>query len=176
MSDHTTGEPQWLTPEEMTAWVRLAGVMELLPAYLDSQMRRDADLTQFEYYVLAMLSEAEEWTLRMTALATRTSSTLPRLSHVVKRMADKDLVERFPCPGDGRATNVRLTETGWAKVQAAAPPHVAHVRAQVFDHLNARQVKQLADIAGILLGRLDPDGATGPEAARTTSDTAAVSV
>ena len=45
----------WLTDDEMTAWVRLAGIMELLPAALDSQLRRDAELTQFEYYVLAML-------------------------------------------------------------------------------------------------------------------------
>jgi hypothetical protein len=33
-------------------------VLELLPGVLDSQLRRDAALTHFEYYVLAMLSEA----------------------------------------------------------------------------------------------------------------------
>jgi hypothetical protein len=44
-------------------------VLELLPAVLDSQLRRDAQLTLFEYFVLAMLSEASESTLRMTYLA-----------------------------------------------------------------------------------------------------------
>ena len=156
---------RWLSAEEMKAWLGLAGVMELLPAYLDSQMRRDADLTQFEYYVLAMLSEADEWTLRMTALATRTSATLPRLSHVVRRLVDKGLVEKFPCPGDGRATNVRLTDAGWGKVEAAAPKHVAHVRAQVFDALTTDQVAQLADITRAVLRRLDPDEAVGPQPA-----------
>ena len=75
-------ETKWLTPEELAAWVRAAALVELLPGVLDSQLRRDADLTHFEYYVLAMLSEAPKRTLRMTALAARTNSTLPRLSHV----------------------------------------------------------------------------------------------
>ena len=61
----------------------------------------------------------------MTALAPRTNATLPRLSHVVSRLEDRGLVERFPCPEDRRATNARLTEAGWRKVVATAPGHVA---------------------------------------------------
>ena len=41
-----------------------------MPGVLDAQLRRDADLSHFEYFVLAMLSEAPDRTLRMTALAT----------------------------------------------------------------------------------------------------------
>ena len=80
---------RWLTDDERVAWVRLAAVVELLPNVLDSQLRRDADLSHFEYFVLAMLSEAPERTLRMTSLASRTSATLPRLSHVVRRLEDR---------------------------------------------------------------------------------------
>ena len=65
-----------------------AAVLELLPGVLDSQLRRDAELTHYEYYVMAMLSEAPKRTLRMTALARRTNATLPRLSHVVKRLEE----------------------------------------------------------------------------------------
>ena len=49
---------RWLDDEEIVAWVRLAAVLELLPATLDSHLRRDAELTHFEYFVLAMLPEA----------------------------------------------------------------------------------------------------------------------
>ncbi|MEU8264729.1 MarR family winged helix-turn-helix transcriptional regulator [Micromonospora sp. NPDC048999] len=149
---------QWLTSEQLATWVRLVAVAELLPGALDSQLRRDAELTHFEYMVLAMLSEAPERTLRMTALAARTNATLPRLSHAVRRMEDRDLVERFPCPQDGRATNARLTETGWQKLVAAAPGHVANVRHHVFEVLSPEQVAQLADITDAILDRLDPDG------------------
>ena len=151
-------ETRWLDPQERAAWLRLIAVVELLPRVLDSQLRRDAGMTHFEYFVMAMLSETPERTLRMTALAQRTSATLPRLSHVVQRLEDRGLVERFPCPEDGRATNARLTSAGWDAVVAAAPGHVDTVRQHVIDPLTPSQVRQLERIAGAVLERLDPDG------------------
>jgi DNA-binding MarR family transcriptional regulator len=151
---------RWLDDDELQAWVRLAAVVELLPGVLDSQLRRDASLTHFEYYVLATLSEAPEHTLRMTSLAMRTNATLPRLSHVVRRLEGRGFVERFPCPEDGRATNVRLTEAGWAKVVESAPAHVENVRQHVIDALSREQLAQVTAIADAILGRIDPQGAT----------------
>lgn len=155
-------DTKWLSKGELAAWVRLYAVVELLPNVLDSQLRRDADLTNFEYYVLAMLSEAPDRTLRMTALAAQTSATLPRLSHVVKRLEARTLVERFPCSEDRRATNVRLTDEGWRKVVETAPEHVANVRQHVIDALTPEQLGQLRGIADALLERLDPDAAMAP--------------
>jgi len=152
-------DTRWLDTGEMAAWVRLAAVLELLPAALDAQLRRDAQLTHFDYYVLAMLSEAPGRTLRMTALAELTTATLARLSHVVQRLETRGLLERFPCPEDRRATNARLTPAGWAKVEESAPGHVATVREYVIDALTAEQVVQLGQIADAVLHRLDPDGA-----------------
>ena len=154
--------PRWLDDEQRTAWVRLIALVELLPGVLDSQLRRDAGLSHFEYFVIAMLSEAPARTLRMTELAARTNATLPRLSHVVTRLETRSLVERFPCPEDGRATNVRLTETGWAKVVETAPGHVETVRENVVDALSRQQIEQLTEIAGAILDRIDPDGVMYP--------------
>ncbi len=150
---------RWLGKDELAAWVRLAAVLELLPGVLDSQLRRDAELMHFEYFVLAVLSEAPKRTLRMTALAAQTNATLPRLSHVIRRLEDRGLVERFPCPENARATNARLTAAGWRKIREAAPGHVANVRQHVIDALTPEQVHQLAAITDAILGRLDPDGA-----------------
>lgn len=146
---------RWLNEQERSAWIRLAAVVELLPAALDSQLRRDADLTHFEYWVVSMLSEAPDRTLRMTELAARTNATLPRLSHVARRLEQRGLIERFPCPQDRRATNARLTEAGWAKVVATAPGHVAAVRQYAIDALSAEQLDQLVDIGEAILARLD---------------------
>lgn len=155
-------EGNWLSPEERAAWVRLIAVLELLPGALDSQLRRDAGLTHFDYGVLAMLSDAPDRTLRMTELAGFTNATLPRLSNVVKRLADRGLIERLTCPGDRRATNVRLTEAGHEKMVASAPGHVDAVREYVFDSLSPDQVSQLAEIAGTILDRVDPTGTRRP--------------
>jgi DNA-binding MarR family transcriptional regulator len=145
---------RWLDSEQLDAWLKFAAVVELLPGALDSQLRRDADLTLFEYLVLSQLSEAPNRVLRMSALAAQTNSTLPRLSHVVQRLETQGLVERFPCPEDGRATNARLTESGWAKVVDSAPGHVETVRHHVIDPLTPRQVHQLSAIAEAILARL----------------------
>jgi len=148
---------RWLTPEQLRAWIRLEAVVELLPAALDSQLQRDAQLTHFDYIVLAKLSEEPERTLRMTALAATTNSTLPRLSHVVSRLEARGFVERLPCPGDRRATNAHLTEAGWEKVVATAPGHVTNVRDLVIDALSDEQVGQLDAIMEALLQKLDPE-------------------
>ncbi len=169
-------DTRWLDDAQHAAWVKLVAVVELLPGVLDTQLRRDAGLTHFEYFVLAMLSEAPERTLRMTSLAQRTNATLPRLSHVVRRLEDRGLVRRFPCPDDGRATNAQLTDHGWAAVVAAAPGHVATVRSHVIDALSPTQVGQLDVLLSSLLQQLDPDGhmsapsSVRPRTSRTEGD------
>jgi DNA-binding MarR family transcriptional regulator len=151
-------EPRWLTAEERATWLRFAALLQLLPAALDSQLNRDEQLTHFEYFCLAMLSEAPEHTLRMTDLATRTNATLPRLSRVISGLESAGLVDRVPCPGDRRATNAVLTEAGWAKIVQAAPGHVAAVREFVIDALTPAQLAQLGRVSERMLARLDPDG------------------
>jgi DNA-binding MarR family transcriptional regulator len=150
-------EVRWLTPGQLRSWIQLEAVAELLPPVLDSQLQRDAQLTHFEYLVLAKLSESPERVLRMTALAATTNSTLPRLSHVVSRLEARGFVERVPCPGDRRATNAHLTESGWAKVVQTAPGHVGTVREHVIDLLTPEQLDQLGEIMGVLLQKLDPE-------------------
>ena len=154
----TTSDPvRWLTTDQLRAWVGLLSVAELLPSALDSQLRRDAGLTHYDYQVLAMLSEAPGRSLRMTTLAQRTSATLPRLSHVAERLEARGLVERTPDQDDARATNAHLTEAGWDTLVATAPGHVRTARSLVIDALTDEQVAQLEEITAALLTRLDPE-------------------
>lgn len=149
---------RWLTDEDLRIWVRVVGVLELLPAQLDSHLRRIADLTYFEYYVLAMLSEAPARSLRMSDLAARTNATLPRLSHVARRLENRGLIRRALAREDRRVTVATLTDQGWDTLRETAPAHVEQVRQLVFDVLSPEQVTQLGDITQTLLGVLDPDG------------------
>jgi DNA-binding MarR family transcriptional regulator len=161
-------KPRWLSPAEREAWLGLIGVVELLPGALDAQLQRDAGVSHFEYMVMAMLSEAPDHTLRMTALAAQTNSTLPRLSHVVSRLVNRGFVERMPCPQDKRATNAHLTDAGWQHIRASAPGHVAAVRSLVVDSLSAAQIEQLRDIAKSILARLDPADRFNPKSEGST--------
>lgn len=138
--------PRWLTEEEQAAWRTLIAVTVRLPAALDRQLQRDAGISHFDYQVLAGLSEAPERTLRMSALAALTESSLSRLSQVVARLEKNGWVRRIPDPTDGRYTLAILTTDGWDKVVATAPGHVEAVRAHVFDTLTKAQISQLTTI------------------------------
>ncbi|WP_298803696.1 MarR family winged helix-turn-helix transcriptional regulator [uncultured Pseudokineococcus sp.] len=149
---------EWLDRRQLAAWVRVASVLEVLPGVLDGQLRRDGGVTLFEYFVLAVLTEAPGGTMRMSALAQRTNATLPRLSNVVRRMESRGLLVRRRADDDARATDVGLTEEGWATTERAAPGHVAAVRHHVVDALTPEQLDQLVAITDALLERLDPTG------------------
>lgn len=152
-----SADTRWLSTEESAAWVRLVALAELLPGALDAQLLRDAGITHFEYVALMALAVAPERTMRMTELAARTNATLPRLSHVARRLEERGLIRRFPCPTDRRATNATVTEAGLQLIADAAPGHVETVRSQVLDALTPEQLQQLYSIAGAVLARLDPD-------------------
>ena len=154
MDDQT----RWLDDDELRAWLRLAGVMLKLGPALDSQLQRDADMTHFDYLCLAMLSEAEDHTLRMSELAARANASLSRLSHVVKKLEQRGWVERFPCPDSRRVTMARLTPKGYDVLVAAAPGHVETVRSLVFDDLDRDDVAALERIAGHIVDRIDKAG------------------
>ncbi|MDO7883087.1 MarR family winged helix-turn-helix transcriptional regulator [Salinibacterium soli] len=146
-----------MNEQESAAWLSLISLLELLPAALDAQLQRDARLTHFEYVLLTMLQRAPKHVMRMKALAAATSSTLPRLSHVVSRLEGRGLVERYPCEEDRRATNARLTPEGRRTVIRATPEHIATVRRLVIDVVSPEQLDQIAAIGDAILPGLDPE-------------------
>jgi DNA-binding MarR family transcriptional regulator len=148
------GEPRWLDDDEQRAWRQLAAVMLKLPTELERQLQRDAGLSHFEYWVMALLSEAPDRTLRLSHLADQANASLSRLSHVVTRLEKRRWVERRPCPGDARTTLAVLTDAGWDTVVAAAPGHVDAVRRLVFDGMGEDDVADLARVCGAIAERL----------------------
>ena len=146
---------RWLDADEQRAWLRLAGVMLKLSPALDSQLQRDSDLTHFDYLCLAMLSETEGRTLRMSDLAGRTNASLSRLSHVVSKLERRGWVARTPSPESRRVTLVTLTEEGWDVLVKAAPGHVETVRELVFEGLPPEDVAALERVAGHIVERVE---------------------
>jgi DNA-binding MarR family transcriptional regulator len=169
---------RWLTDDEQRAWRRLAAVTMLLPAALESQLQRDADLTHFGYWVLAMLSEAPDRRIRMSELAARCNGSQSRLSHLVSRLEERGWVRRERVDGDGRGWVAVLTDAGYAKVVRTAPGHVEEVRSLVFDALTPEQVTQLEEINTAILTRLSPTLApsSADPASHSSADRGAVPV
>ncbi|AGL18324.1 MarR family winged helix-turn-helix transcriptional regulator [Actinoplanes sp. N902-109] len=151
-----TDDVRWLDDAQRNAWTAIAGLLVALPAELDSEMQRRAGITQFEYLVMAALSEAPDRTLRISTLARFAQGTLSRLSHLIKRLEKRGWLRREPDPGDGRFTNAILTDAGYAKVVATAPGQVELVRRLVVDVLTPAQLQRLGDTSRRILGALHP--------------------
>ena len=148
-------EPRWLTPQERAAWLALLSVTTMLPGALEAPLQQSAGLSLFEYNVLAMLSEAEGDALPMSELAARTSASLSRLSHVIKKLQARGLVDRSVHVDDARVTQAAITDSGMALIRELAPAHVESVRQLVFDQLSQEDVADLARIGGKLVRGLD---------------------
>lgn len=148
-------ETRWLDDQQQAAWRRLAAVVLKLPSELDQQLQRDADMSHFEYWVLALLSEEPDHRLRLSHLADRANSSLSRLSHVITRLEKRGWVVRERCADDARATFAVLTPAGSATVVEAAPGHVDAVRRFVFDGLDDQGVQDLARVCEVIVDQLE---------------------
>jgi DNA-binding MarR family transcriptional regulator len=149
---------RWLNDEELASWLKLAGVMLRLGTALDSQLQRDSQLTHFDYLCLAMLSEYDGHTARMSELAARTNSSLSRLSHVVTKLEKRGLVHRSPCAESKRVTMVTMTQDGYRLLVDAAPGHVETVRELVYDGLGPDDVEALHRLMDHVLSNIEASG------------------
>lgn len=136
-------DPAHLNGEERETWDAFVSVLVQLPAALDAQLQHDSSLSHFEYQVMAVLSEHPERRMRLSDIARRIGSALPRLSQVASRLEKRGWITRTTDPSDGRYTLAALTQAGMDTVIAAAPGHAAAVRRLVFDALTKAQQRQL---------------------------------
>ena len=153
---------RWLSEDEQRTWRAFLAATRLVFDQLDRELQRDSAMPHGYYEILVRLSEAPERSLRMSALADRSQSSRSRLSHAVARLEENGWVRRENCADDKRGQIARLTDEGFAALAAAAPLHVAGVRAHVFDPLTPEQVDQLRAISTAMVDALQshPDAPT----------------
>jgi DNA-binding MarR family transcriptional regulator len=151
-----------LNHHEWSAWLQLLSTFTLLPAALDSQLRREAGMSHFEFGVMAALSRQPGRSLQLKDLAVVANGSLSRLSHVISRLEERRWVRRTSGT-KGRAVHAQLTDEGYRKLMEAGPIHFREVRRLVFDVLTPDEVKALRRVtsrinvgllAGIDLGTL----------------------
>jgi DNA-binding MarR family transcriptional regulator len=147
---------RWLTADEQRAWRAYLEATLLLFDELDRQMQQDSGMPHAYYEILVRLSEADGRSMRMSELAVQTRSSRSRLSHAVARLEERGWVERQDCPTDRRGQVAHLTAKGFAVLAAAAPSHVAAVRAHVIDRLTPAQIAQLAEIGTAMIAGFVP--------------------
>lgn len=152
-----TSDPQWLTREEIRAWLTLAGLVESLPTVLSAQLKQDAGINNFDYMVLSCISDTPHQTVHMSDLAVFVGGSISRLSHTLTKMENRGWVRRRPDTDNGRFTEVALTQEGKDVVAQAAPGHVREVRRVMIDVLGHSQTLQLGTLLDQVLAAVNPD-------------------
>src|SRR6478609_7735070 len=124
-----------LTAPQQRAWLAYMRVQLRLTYEMNRQLQADSNLSLSDYDVLNALRYAPGGRMRVSALAARISWERSRLSHHVRRLQNRGLVECRPAPADRRATEITLTDQGWDEITRASSGHVDLLRRLFFDGL-----------------------------------------
>lgn len=140
-------ETRWLNTSESRAWRGFQQMSSQLETLLHRNLVRATGLSLPDYEVLVHLSESTDGVLRAFELGSALQWEKSRLSHHLRRMESRGLVERRTCESDGRGLFVVLTPEGRQAIESAAPSHVADVRQYLIDILTPDQLETLAEIS-----------------------------
>jgi DNA-binding MarR family transcriptional regulator len=102
---------------------------------MNRQLQADSNLSLADYDVLNALRYAPGGRMRITMLAAQIGWERSRLSHHVRRLQNRGLVDCRPAPDDRRATEITLTDLGWDEITRASGGHIELVRRLFFDGL-----------------------------------------
>jgi DNA-binding MarR family transcriptional regulator len=100
---------------------------------MNRQLQADSKLSLPDFDVLNALRYAPRGQTQITELAAGIGWERSRLSHHLRRLESRGLVELRPAASDRRATEITLTESGWDEITSASYGHVELVRQLFFE-------------------------------------------
>ena len=131
----------WLTTDQQRVWRNYLALVSGLQLAMNRQLQADCGISLGDYDVLVALSERGP--LRVFELGECIAWEQSRLSHQLRRMRERGLVERHGSDDDRRGATVSLTAAGEAALQAAAPGHAELVRSVMFSGIGDEDVQAL---------------------------------
>lgn len=152
-----TENTKWLDERETEVWRGFLEASQLLVTSMDRQLVRESQLSGAEYAVLVPLSEHAEGIVRARDLGKSLGWDRSRLSHLLKRMEARGLLERKNCSSDARGLDVEITLDGRSAIEHAAPGHLEFVRTHFFDRLTHDEQDALASASRKIMATLQPE-------------------
>lgn len=144
-----------LTERELRAWRTSLEMLELLRTRIEQQLQASSGLSNADYTVLALLSEAPEGRMSVYQLGRVAGWEKSRMHHQLTRMGNRGLVTRERC--GSRRMDAVITTKGLAVIEEAAPSHAREVRRLFVSCLTPEELAQFGGIAGKVLDHLRAD-------------------
>ena len=157
------GETRWLDAREARAWRTLQMMQMRLDGELARLLTAESGLSYQDYTVLVALTAQPEGRMRAFELGALLGWEKSRLSHHVRRMAERGLVKKEKCASDRRGSFVAVTAAGRREIEYAAPGHVTAVRRLFVDRLTPGQLDAISDVAETVLAAFDASDDASPD-------------
>lgn len=139
----------------ISIWSRLQVVYGHLAGEINRALYRETGLSEADASVLIALLETPEAQLHSFELRCGLSWEKSRLSHQLRRMEARGLVERAACPDDARSSLIRLTPAGTAQARAARDVLGTAIRQSLEGALTDEQLAQLAIMTETIVQHLE---------------------
>ncbi len=111
------------TKTDLAAWVTFLRAHAEITREMSAQLQREHGLTLHDYEVLLHLSHAEGCMMRRVDLAQSVLLTASGITRLLEGLERAGFVEKATCNSDARVSYAKLTDTGRAKLRAAAVTH-----------------------------------------------------
>lgn len=133
-----------LHPDCLRVWRSLLGAHSRATAAIERDLDAAGVISLSWYDVLFALHEAPARSLRMHELANAVVLSRSGLTRLVDRLDKAGLVEREPCPEDGRGQLAVLTLAGTMALRRAWPVYAESIRTHFAQHISAADARRMA--------------------------------
>ena len=138
------------------AWELYFTTTARLTERIEASLKCETGLSMPEYSVLLMTDRAGETGIRPPSSRTVVFSR-SRLTHTMKRLESRGLIERRPCQGDGRGGLVFLTEAGKKLFDEAALVQRDVIRRLFLNDITPEEIDMLTGLFSRVSDRIDND-------------------
>jgi len=139
-------------PDDTALWAQFLRVSQAVLGAVEADLKAAGHPPLAWYDALLELRRAGAAGLRPYLLGERMLLAQYTLSRLIERLDRAGLVERHPCPEDGRGQVVRITAAGRALLDRVWPDYRAAIARRMLDRLEPEDAAALARI----LDKLDP--------------------
>ncbi|WP_083318228.1 MarR family winged helix-turn-helix transcriptional regulator [Floricoccus tropicus] len=133
-----------INPNSVTAYLKLQWTFrEVEKNY--NKILEHFDLSESRFVIMMYLSRAEENQLLSSELAERLGVSKATISKILKKMEEKNLIEKIPSKTDKRSTYIKLTEEGLKKLKYFLPYNYKAVD-QLFSNFSEKELENFAQL------------------------------
>jgi len=135
--------PQELTQDEWDLWRDWMEAQRALNREIDRALQAEFGISKAEFSILLTLSRGVKPALRVVDIGAALGWEKSRISHLLKRMEARGLVERVEDGAPGRRTGVKATNSGRDLSARAVKGHARNIRRYFFSAVTSEQASAI---------------------------------